>query len=110
MMSAVAIAALPRPGRVYKGTSTAAHKVKIVAETQHNLSLLRVVDSCDTVTKWTDVRVKADGTFKAVKKSGEAVYYTVTGKFTRRSKAKGSISQVTCEGQPGDYVARIQPQ
>jgi hypothetical protein len=110
VVASVALAALPRAGRIYKGTSTANHKVKIVAETKHNLSLLRVVDSCDTVTKWTDVKVKDDGTFKAVKSNGDVDYYTVTGKFTRRSKAKGSISQVTCSGEPGDYVAKIQPQ
>lgn len=109
-MTAVALAALPRAGRIYKGTSTANHKVKLVAETKHKLSLIRVVDECDEVQKFHDVRVKDDGSFKAVEKFGETPIYTVEGKFVRRGKAKGTVSQTACSGETGDYVAKIQPQ
>jgi hypothetical protein len=109
VMASVALAALPVAGGIYKGTSTAGDHVKLVAETRHNLSLVRVACSGEEF-KWHGVHVRDDGTFKAVKRNTDfdIVTIKITGKFTSRTVAKGAITSVVCSGEDRTYTATKQ--
>jgi hypothetical protein len=110
LASSIALAALPNPG-VFKGESTENAKVRIEANTKHNIKVLKVTEpaSCENfVHKFEDVKIKDNGTFKAVEKFGDTPVFTITGNFVKKWKAKGTISQTTCAGKDATYVARRQ--
>lgn len=98
-------AALPKPDTVYAGDTDLGGKVRIVAETKGNLSLVKVTDECDQVTKWRNVEVQDSGKFRAVKKQSGFVVAKVVGEFETRELAKGTFSQVTCNGADETFEA-----
>lgn len=110
IVASVALAALPRPG-VFTGESSANAKVRFEVQSRHNISLIKVTEpkSCDFgVTKFHDVHVQDNGTFKAAKRAHGYKVFSIKGEFVRRRKAKGEISQVTCSGEDSTYTVRRQ--
>jgi hypothetical protein len=120
VVASVALAALPRPGREYKGTAVpedggklGEYKVKLVAETGHKLSAVRVEDDCGIVTKWRNVNVNDEGKFRATKSNdfyGEN-YFKITGKFVSRGRATGKVDGLACDSpKVSTFEATIQPE
>ncbi|MEA2461066.1 MAG: hypothetical protein QOH90_1243 [Actinomycetota bacterium] len=108
ILAGVALAALPKPGGIYKGPTSDKGHVKIVAETKHNLSLVRVKDKCDEVYKFHNVKVADNGTFKAKdKNSSGIVIFSVSGQFSSNTKAEGETSQVACDGESTFFTAKL---
>ena len=108
-LSGIAGAATPFKG-VFTGSSDAGHSVRIEVEQTSEIALLKVKDACDTIYKWRGVKVNDEGGFVA-KKPIEGFpsmnEIKVKGSFTRRSVAKGTIEQVTCEGVTGTFRADL---
>jgi hypothetical protein len=107
----VALAALPTAGSIYSGpTYDKGHlvgRVKLTAETPHNLSLVRVKDRCDVIYQFRNVSIAADGTFKAVKKNAAGgPIFTIKGQFTSRRRAEGTTEQYHCQGAITTWVAK----
>ena len=120
VVASVALAALPRPGREYKGTAVpedggtlGEYKVKLVAGTRYKLSAVRVVDDCGSVTKWRNVNVNAQGKFRATKSSDfyGGLYFKITGEFVSRGRATGRVEGRACDSpKDSTYEATIQPE
>lgn len=109
LFSAVAYAALPIRGAVYTGQIQEGGtngRVRIVAETRRKLDVLKVTDGCGTVHLFRDVAVREDGSFRKIQKHPEygIMIFEVKGKFITRSKATGTVSQITCSGG-GEFTA-----
>jgi hypothetical protein len=92
VMAALAPAASPIKGATYKG-SVDGGQAKVTLKVSDTGEQLKFVLSCfgTTAVKKTGVKIDDDGKFEVNKP-----YFTATGKFVRRKKAKGSVSGTAC--------------
>lgn len=110
-VNASSFAALPHDNAVYKGAVTeqndAAGKITIKSKNKNELKLVKAVNSCGETQKVRNVPVDDNGKFKkSIKMDGiDITIWTVKGKFTSRTKAKGTITEVACSGSPATFVA-----
>lgn len=91
-IAAVALAASPIKGATYKGNVKGA-EAKVTLKVSSTGDRLKFVLSCfgTTAVKKSRVPIDNDGKFEINKP-----YFTATGKFVKRKKAKGSISGTAC--------------
>jgi opacity protein-like surface antigen len=91
-MAAVAPAASPIKGAKYKG-SVEGGQAKVILRVSDTGKRLKFVLRCygTTAVKKSRVPIDDDGKFEFNKP-----YFTATGKFVKRKKAKGSISGNAC--------------
>ena len=92
VMAALAPAAPPIKGATYKGNVDGG-QAKVTLKVSDTGEKLKFVLSCfgTTAVKKTGVKIDGDGKFKVTKP-----YFTATGKFVKRKKAKGSVSGTAC--------------
>jgi hypothetical protein len=92
VMAAVAPAASPIKGATYKG-NVEGGQAKVTLKVSDTGERLKFVLSCfgTTAVKKKGVRIDDEGKFKVTKP-----YFTATGKFVKRRKAKGTISGNAC--------------
>ena len=90
--AAVAPAASPIKGATYKGNVKGAD-AKVTLKVSASGDKLKFVLSCfgTTAVKKRGVPIDSDGTFEFNKP-----YFTATGKFVKRKKAKGEINGTAC--------------
>ncbi len=91
-VAAVARAASPIKGATYKG-NVEGGQAKVKLKVSDTGKKLKFVLSCfgTTAVKKSRVPIDDDGKFEVNKP-----YFTATGKFVKRKKAKGSISGTAC--------------
>jgi hypothetical protein len=99
-----AVAAPPHAGKyqgaTVEGPDKAAGSITIKAKNATTIAVIRHVDSCGDVWRYTNVPVQANGTFSLEVKRDHVnvLLWKIRGKFVKGgTKVRGAITYVGCE-------------
>lgn len=109
VLSAVAIAAQPVPGGIYKGKSNQNDRVFLdVFNNGNKVKLARVHDPCGTEWRLRRLEIDNRGRFsgRQVDGTGDMVF-KIRGRFVERRLVTGKIDDTTCKRERRAYSARF---
>ncbi len=111
--SAVAMAAQPVPGGIYKGKSTANDRVFIdVFNNGRKVKVAKVTDRCGVTWRLRRLEIDARGRFSGRQLDGGGdLVFKIRGRFVERRQITGKIDDTTCKQRErrsyaADFVRR----
>ena len=111
--SAIAMAAQPVPGGIYKGKSTANDRVFIdVFNNGRKVKVAKVTDRCGVTWRLRRLEIDARGRFSGRQLDGSGdLVFKIRGRFVERRQITGRIDDTTCKNRAkrsysADFVRR----
>ena len=105
--SAVATAAQPVPGGIYKGKSTANDRVFVdVFNNGRKVKVAKVTDSCGITYRLRRLEIDNRGRFSGRQTDGTGdLVFRIRGRFVERRQITGRIEDTTCKRRARSYAA-----